>query len=347
MMRLLSVIIVGIALTILIVTWLERTELSRTDLESPYYNEIRISGTGNTLASVASRLNDPKRFSYDPGSRIAVCHATLIIEGELLLGVNDDPDSSEFLEMATEVCGDLRIEVRPGGALRLYYSTIRTVSQVLSNTSCSRGYSLFVDGTLVMDHGRISYLSGSTSQCLREGSQATIRQSTFSYCDGSALSCVNVDGSRITIEDSEIIGSGNWGLVVHGMDNSPLEIRNSVLDAQLGAVFLTGESATVRLVDCVFDPAKIEFNRPDGQVIVAWTRRFKVIDAKTNRPRTDVLLRARNVGDGSIVETVETRTNNKGDAEMVLTEWIARPGTAVKADTQNKATIYQISVIGE
>jgi len=135
--------------------------------------------------------------------------------------------------------------------------------------------------------------------------------------------------------------------MVDGMDNNPLEVKNSVLDAQLGAVFMTGKSSTVRLVDCVFDPSKIVFNGPSGQVSVAWTRHFKVVDAKTKSARADVMVRAKSMGGMGDAEIVEARTNTKGDAEMVLTEWIARPGTAVKEETQNKAISYQISVIGE
>ncbi|UCD30203.1 MAG: right-handed parallel beta-helix repeat-containing protein, partial [Planctomycetota bacterium] len=317
------------------------------DIKSSYYKDIRITGTGNTLASIADQVNDPQRFKYDPVMQTATSRANLIIEGELQLGRKDDPDSGEYLEMASKYCGNLRIEVRPDGVLRLYHSTIRTVSKILSNTACSSGYSLFVDGTLTMDHSRISYISGSTSQCIRKGAQATIRQSIFSQCDGSALSCVNVDGSRVTIDNCEIIGSGNWGLVVHGTGGAPIEVRNSVLDAQLGAIFLSGESASVRLVDCVFDPSKIEFNRPSGQVIIAWTRRFKVIDAKKKIPRADVLVRAENASGNQMNDIVEARTNAEGDAEMVLTERIVRPGTITNAEVQKTTTVYQISVISE
>jgi hypothetical protein len=261
----------------------------------------------------------------------------------LQLGEEGNDASGEILELATQVCGDLRIEVRPGGVLKLYHSTIRTVSQILSYNACSQGYALFVDGTLIMDQSRISYISGSTSQCLRGRAQATIRQSTFSYCDGSALSCVNVDGAKITIEDCVIRGSGNWGLVVRGLGGEPVEVRDSVLDAQLGAVFITGESGAARLVDCAFDPAKIVFNRSSGQVEVAWARRFRVVDAETDQPRADVVVRVR----GADGRTLEARTDADGQVELVLTEWTARPGEVMQVDGVNTSTPYRVEVVGE
>jgi len=132
-MRLLSIIIVGFAVTILLATLLERAGSAGEALESSFFNEIRVTGPDNTLSSIAQRVNDPKRFMYDSATRTAVSYATLVVEGELQLGLQDDPHSGEYLEMATQTCGGLRIEVSPEGVLRLYYSTLRTVSQVLTS----------------------------------------------------------------------------------------------------------------------------------------------------------------------------------------------------------------------
>jgi len=340
--------VVGLALTIVIAMWLERAGSAGETSDSMFGTyEIRITGPGNTLASVARKVPDSKWFSYDSTRRTAVSYATLVIEGELQLGNEGDPNDAECLEMATSICGDLRIEVRPGGVLRLYHSTIRTVSQVLSNTACSQGYALFVDGKLIMDHSRISYISGSTSQCLRRGAEAIIKHSTFSQCDGSALNCINVDGSRVIIDDCEIIGSGNWGLVIQGSGDAPLQLRNSVLDGQIGAVFLTGESAGVHLVDCTLDPTKIVFNGPSGKATVTWTRCFKVVDKTTGKPMADVKVRAKSANGSGESHIAEGRTNTEGVAELELTGWVARPSQAKRMEGINTAGPYQVSVLGK
>jgi hypothetical protein len=347
-MRALGIIIVALAAAVLVATWLQRAgSAGDGDLVLLPARELHITGTDNTLAAVARQVSDPKLFSYDPTTRIAVTHATLIIDGELQIGRRDATGPNEVLELATEVCGDLRIEVRSGGALRIHHGAIRTVSQILSTAACSRGFALFVDGELDMDHGTISYLSGSTSQCLRGKVRATIRDSAFSYCDGSALSCVNVDGGRVTIERSEILSSGNWGLVVQGSGGSPLEVRDSVLDAHLGAVFMTGQSPAACLVDCVFDPAKIMFNGPDGQVEVAWKRGFRVIGAKTQQPVPGVRVRAQAAAGTSPGAPLEARTGADGTAELALTEQVVRPGATGDNVARSASIAYRITVIGD
>ena len=345
-MRILGVIIVGCALSIVLSVWLDHVARSRqaTGVLFPSL-QVQITGPGNTLASVAQQVNDPTKLSYDPKTRMAVSHATLVIQGELQLGRPGEPGAGELLQLATEVCGDLRLEVRPSGVLRLYHSTISTVSEVLSAGACSRGYALFVDGELIMEDSRISYISGSTSECLRRQARATIRRSVFSYCDGSALSCVQVDGSRITIEDCDIRGSGNWGLVVVGPGGAPVEVRNSTLDARLGAVFVTGESGKVRLVDCHFDPSKIMFNGPSGQVEVAWTRRFQVVRGQAG-PRAGLLVRAESRADGVEASSVEARTDERGMAVLVLTEWVSRPQAPARTGGTDRGRPYHVTVLG-
>ncbi len=343
-MRLLGVILAGVAAVIALVAWFQSESITGTgDLLLPS-REFHVMGAGNTLASLARLVGDPARFSYDPGTRTAVSHMTLIIEGELQLGVPGDPASGEYLEMATEVCGDLRIEVPSSGLLRLDYSTIRTVSQVLSTTSCSRGYAMFVDGSLMMDHSRITYLSGSTSQCLRQSARATIRNSAFAYCDGSALSCLNVDGSRITIEKSELTCGGNWALIVQGSGGSPLVVRDTVLDAQLGDVLLTGESAEVQLIDCVFDPAKVVFNRETGRLTVRWARRFKVVDAAGGQAVAGAVVQARPINGGNDAEIVEATTDGAGIASLVLTDRVILPGP--RGQNAGPPVHYEVKAVG-
>ena len=326
-MRVLCFIIIGSAISIVAVRWLNdrRTEASPfpLGLASP---QIRITGPGNTLASLAQQVDDPRLLSYDPVTRRAVANASLVIDGDLQLGRRDASESGETLALATELCGDLRIHVRPGGKLRMYNeSRITTVSQTLSPSACSKGYALLVDGSLEMTDSEFGYISGSRSR-LRGQVEASIRRSVFSYSDGSALSLVEVDGGRIVVDDCDLLSKGEYGVVVRGSGGQPVQIRNSLLEGTVGAVLVTGESAQVQLVDCVLGSKRgIVFNGFSGEVEVAWTRYVRVVDSQTNAPKPGVTVRVQSQGDGV---RVEAQTDEQGIAELILPEWFARPGSA-------------------
>lgn len=341
-MRIFSLIIVGVALAIAVAVGYREARLG-DDSAGPLAAapRVRVAGQGRTLASVAAEVGRPELFQYDPQTRTATSRATLVVEGELVLGAADRPDSGEVLQFDTQSCGDMRLEVLPAGRLRLYHSTIQTVSQVLSLGACSRGYAFFVDGELVLRDSHVRYISGSTSECLRGPARAEIVRSVFSYCDGSALSCVEVDGARIRIDECDFRGSGNWGVVVQGRGGEPLEIRNSLLDARVGGLMISGLSARVRLIDCVFDPAKLVFNQDSGEVEIAWSRRFIVTDRTSGAPVPGAIVHAEpDAPDGSM-SAVETRTDEQGRAEMVLRERMARPG---ERRDEGTAAGYRISV---
>ncbi|MEP0842308.1 MAG: hypothetical protein HRF43_06315 [Phycisphaerae bacterium] len=325
-MKSLSLLIVGLSLAVAAGVMVRESRLTgpaSVPLASAV--QVRVTGAGNTLAALAAAPENAGLISYDPATRTATSRATLVVEGELVLGRENEPASGETLQFDTQSCGDMRLEVRPGGLLRVYHSTLQTVSQVLSAGACSRGYGFFCDGELVMKDSRVRYISGSASECLRGQARATIHRSVFSYCDGSALSCVEVDGGRIDIDGCDFRGSGNWGLVVEGRGGEPLVIRNCLLDARVGALFVSGRSAVVRLVDCVFDPAKLVFNQDSGEVQIAWTRRVQVVDARTGAPVPGAMVRVE-TGSPRAAEPVETRADPQGRASLVLLERIARPG---------------------
>ena len=340
-MRILGIAIVGLTLAIVAAAWLQHSSQRGPATAGSTSIGILVEGKDNTLASLARRVNDPLQFEYDAATRTAICRSNLFIEGELQLGREGDPDSAETLEMDTRYCGDLRVEVRSGGSLRLYHSQMRTVSQVLSNAACTQGYALFVDGELVMIDSRLAYMSGSTSQCLRSEARATIRDSVFDYGDGSALSCFEVDGSRIVIEGSDILGSGNWGLFVRGSGGDPLVLRDSVFSSQVGDVYLAGRDPAVRLVDCTFDRDKIKFRATSGQVEVVWTRSFKVIDRGTRSAIEGMTVRARR-GD----ETVEARTDANGGVTLALPDYTGRPGRGGRMAIERPASHWQVEVVG-
>ena len=60
-----------------------------------------------------------------------------------------------------------------------------------------------------------------------------------------------------------------------------------------------------------------------------------------------MLVRAASAANGPVDEKTEVRTNADGIAEMVLTEWVARPGAIARTDPQNAATPHRIAVIDE
>lgn len=340
-MRVLGVTIVGLAIVAIVAAWSLRGG-SDADPGAIPANEIHVTGTGNTLASLAAQLNAPHRFTYDETTHTATCRSGLLIDGDLVIGRPDDPGFNETLEMDTKWCGDLRITVRPGGALRMYHSRLQTVSQVLSSSACSQGYSLNVDGELTLIDSEIRYISGSASKLLRGQARAEIRGSTFSYCDGNALRCIEADGSRIVIQDSVFRGAGSWAVVVEGSGGDPITLRDCLLESQVGDVFLTGEAPSVRLIDCVFNPRRIQFNRPTGQVEVAWTRRFKVVDGRTGQPRAGVAVRLSR-GDAH----VESRTDEAGVAELAARVYVVRPDRQLNPERTADGATWRVSVLDE
>jgi hypothetical protein len=128
-MRHAALLIVACALAVVAARWLTDREAGGGPVDVIFpTRRIHVTGPHNTLASLAAQVNDPKLLAYDEAARSAVCRATLIVEGELDLGRPGDPESGETLELATAVCGDLRIVVPEGGRLSLHHSAIRTNS---------------------------------------------------------------------------------------------------------------------------------------------------------------------------------------------------------------------------
>lgn len=327
-MRLLCLIIIACAIAIVAIRWLNdpRTNAAQIPFAS-VAPQIQVAGMGNTLASLAQQVNDPRILFYDPVTRKATAKGTLLIDGDLQLGRADNSEAGETLAMATELCGDLRIHVRPGGKLRLYNdSRITTVTQTLSPGACSKGYALLVDGSLEIIDSEFSYISGSRSR-LRSQAEASIRRSVFSYSDGSALSLVDVDGERIVVDGCDLLSKGEFGVVVQGSGGQPVRIRNSILEGQVGDLLVTGESAQVQLVDCSLSSDRIVFNGFSGKVEVAWARQVRVVDGHTHAPKEDVTVQVRLDG-GDVI--VEVQTDEQGLAELILPEWVARPGSATK-----------------
>lgn len=340
-MRILGLIIALGAVAFVATTWFARRGPDAVGLLAPR-QPIRITGPGNTLEAVAHALNDDGRLAYDPVTRTAVARASLVIEGELTIGGAGDTTSREILAMATEVCGDLRIDVRPGGTLNMIQqSELRTLSETIDPGACTRGYALFVDGTLNVVDSHIKYISGSQSECVRGGGAAVIRGATFRYCDGSALSLVGVDGQRVTIEGCTLQSEGNWGLFVRDSGGAPVELRDCIIEGRRASVFVTGKDARVRLTDCVLGRGGIVFNGLSGAVDIVWTRRVRVVDTNGVPAPAGVRVRARPAAGAEAIEAI---TDDTGIAVLCLPDWTARPNASVRRAGTNTAGPYELSL---
>jgi hypothetical protein len=305
---------------------------------------ILIEGPDNTLASIAEKIRDPEIFFYDPDKRTANSTTSLVIEGRLRLGDPDDPTVQEILELDTQVCGDLQLDVREGGELAVYNSSISTRSRIITTGACTRGYMLKVAGKLTMDHGTLQYPSGSLpSAGILETGQVVLRDANFTECDGTALRFNNADGGNISIDRCTFASSGEWGLHASGRSEEPIVVRDCVLDAKYGVVNMYGDVA-IRMVDCQFDKAKIKFTRPTGRVQVTWTLDVKVDPGPNAGSVAGLRVVASSAEGVGIAETVEAVTDQAGHARLVLTEWVATPESAGASEGENDSTPHTFKV---
>lgn len=212
--------------------------------------------TPHTPESLARLTGDPSVFRYDASARTAVCRRSLKIEkgGSLTLGSpeNAAPGAGPTLEMDTDKCGSLSIEVVAGGALMLYGSTLTTVGKVQSGGPCPMGYGLNVAGRLVVIGSNIDFMSGTMSDSLVAGSEAEIRNSSIVRGDGACLRVVDPTSGNYVLEGSVLGAANPWALDVLGASDVPhvLEVRNCRFNAQFGPVNNLSRAATVDLIDC-------------------------------------------------------------------------------------------------
>ncbi len=308
---------------------------------------VTVKGAENTLASLAVEISDPLTFSYDPRTRTALCTKSLIIEGTLRVGDPEDPTFKETLELDTDLCGDLQLDVRPGGELAVYHSNISTASRIITLGACTQGYMLRVEGKLTLVSAGFQYASGSLPESgLHSTAVVDMKESSFTECDGSALRILGVDGSQARIDGCNFSSRGEWGLVADDRGDQPVVIRNSVLDARYGVVLISGGEAALRLVDCDFDKSKIRFTKESGQVEVAWTVDVSVETSAPGPNLEGLRVVATSSDDCGMKEEVIAVTDEHGKARLVLTEWVATPESAKAAAGLNNRTPHIIKVYG-
>ncbi len=301
---------------------------------------IVVNERGVTLEQLAERLGRPDAFRYDPATRAALANKSLLINGRLVIGRRDDPSFKELLEFNTSVCGQLNLVVGESGELDVYHSAIATRSRIVTEEMCTRGYTVFCEGRMVLDHAQISYMSGSYSRTFRRTASARLLDSAFCFNDGNAASFFEPDGRRLLVKRCSFSSQGNWGVVVRGSSGPPLRFVQCAFDAKAGAVLNAGR-ARVELVDCRFDKSKIRFSQLTGRVTVKWT--VLVETSFEGSPAPGALVVARSAPETALKETLRAQTGPRGRCALELVEFVAAPSARTRRDGVNNASPYLIT----
>jgi hypothetical protein len=302
---------------------------------------IEIYGQGYTLARLAKEINDPAIFTYDPDRRFGVAKASLTIHGSLQVGHPSDPSLGETLELDTVVCGDLSVRIASGGTLQARNAIVQTVSKVITAETCSKGYALFVDGTLDAADSRFLYMSGSRSETARRGSTVKLDNVTFSLSDGTAFRCVGADGESVDIRDSKFSCEGQYGFIIDGSGGAPIRLVDCSLRGSAADLQMLGRGPEAELVDCRFGRNKVKFYHRSGQVVVRWSVKATVVEKGSGKPIPGVEVVAIGTGGGR-EETVQQTSAEDGTCDLVLTEYAATPEATIRLNGENNVTPHRI-----
>jgi hypothetical protein len=335
-LHLVIVLAAGLGLLAIVVVMSQAMETEGLTIRG---KEIRIHGQDYTLAKIAEEVNDPALFRYDPKERRALAAMSLIVRGGLQIGDPADPKLGETLVLDTVVCGDLRIEVERGGALRVHHSTVTTKSETLTVDQCSQGYALIVDGEMDAADSFFLYMSGSRSETARRRARVRLERVTFAQTDGSAFHTVRADGARLDIRDSKFLCEGFFGVVVEGGGGEPVRLENCQLYGRMADLALTGARPVAELVDCQFARGKVKFFQGSGRARVRWTVHVKVVEKGTDEPIPGIDITATSE-DGT--EVAEATTDESGIAALLLTEYEATADLATRLDGKNTVTPHHL-----
>jgi hypothetical protein len=293
------------------------------------YDTIIVTGTNNTLSSIASDISNPTLFAYNPQIQSAVCTANLVIQGALRI-------SSQTLEMNTVECGEYKIIVEECGSLEVYDSTVATKRRKLIKTGCTQGYSLVIEGSITVVNSTISYMDRIE---FKDESKIKLISSKFPH--GCNRGFLNVNGKNVEIRNCEFNNIGDWGLAVRGKGEEPLLIKNSLLKGKIADILNSGYDAEVVLLDCDFN--KIFFSQLTGKVIVKWTLKVKVMK-EGGKPAQDMIVTAISNNECGLKEKISSRTDREGIAFLGLSEFVATPLHKRRTDDKNNLTPHDIMV---
>lgn len=285
---------------------------------------LTIFGPDYTLERLAAEVADPQILSYDGDKRQATSNVSLVVEGALRIGDLHDPKLGETLLLNTIVCGDLRVEVARTGRLEIHNSTLQTVSQIITQDKCSRGYYFVADGRLVARDSRILYMSGARGETARRHAALDLRGTSFALSDDCAFHTRGSDGRRLEIRDSRFLCEGAYGFWVEGPCPSPIRLARCQLFGSEADLYLSGQDPAAELLDCQFSKQKVRFQRASGSAAIKWSVTVKAVRRGSRQPVPDARVVATSAGPGSR-ETVEAQTDATGACTLVLTEYIATP----------------------
>ena len=308
---------------------------------------IVVNGRDVTLRDIAAEVGNEEVFAYDSDGKTALANASLTIHGRLTLGSEHDPTLRETLELNSATCGHRRILVTESGELHIHNSVLATESRIVTEEMCTRGYTLYCKGRLVMDKGQVTYMSGSYSRNFWRTSSARLMNSSFCLNDGSSASFFDPDGEQLCIDNCTFSSQGNWGIVVRGKGRTPLRIINSTFFGSAGDVLNAGSNAEVHLIDCKFRKGRIHFSQLTGTVAVKWRLNVRVVGKDAGTPLAGLRVRATSSGPSPLSEAVEATTDAEGACVLDLTEYVAQPRAKERQDGVNNVAPHDVLVCDE
>jgi hypothetical protein len=282
---------------------------------------IRVYGKDYTLQKLAEKIGDPDILSYDAEAREALALASIVVHGGLRIGHPEQRELGETVILDTVKCGDLKLEVVPGGTLEIYNSRVTTKSEMLTADNCSLGYGFLVDGRFVAADSTFQFMSGTESKVARRNATIQFDRVRFVDCDGSAFQTEDADGERLSIRDSWFLCAGRTGALIVGTGGEPVTFRNCRLRGEESDLAIRGAGAVARLIDCDFKPRKLFFYHRRARVEVLWTLNVRVVQKGTGTPVPGVEVVA--TGTGPEREEVVATTDAKGTCTLTLTEFVA------------------------
>ena len=294
---------------------------------------IVVEGAGNTLASMARDVADPKIFSYEEETGYAIAARSIRVAGQLAIGGAKTSGSLfrhvESLEFDVGQCGQARIALADEAArLTIENARVSTLHTDQGNDACNaEGNQIDVAaGALVM---RASTITGNF--VVRAGKGAVDLADAM-------ITSTNHSGMQLGAGPARLAGLRLLDHQLYGMEVGPLEgpllLEGCTVRGGGADLHVRGPGEVVAR-DCDFD--SIRFAGAGASVRRQWTVRVR-----TNAPGARVTAASeRGVG---LPERVEATAGADGVAHLVLTEYVARPGEDYLRPGRNDATPHRLTI---
>ena len=304
---------------------------------------IVVSGSGNTLSSIAADIRDPDAFTYDGTARTASCRCRLVVndKAELTLGKKGDKQAAETLNMvcAPEMERDsLAISVE--GALNLYHSRVQGQGSRIGKTVYYRmgrgiGYSSKANGELIDAavsgaYTGVAIAAGDNRQITIDGLEISDCRIGVSYHASRGRSTVAI--VRLRVEDTKC---GVY-LRTPNARPEPAILRECDLGKSTLIVFnKSNGGCAVHLVDSDFDRRRITIQNNPGKnrVLVRWTQLVQVVDDVELTPCSGAKLRLTSRAEDGDLPPATIETDSEGRA------WIEVPEVVVVQTGEDRAAM--------